>query len=97
MGLPQQKFDDDGDQEVKCGETGFHAFLTPLVEDFDGIEELDLVFEDALAIQTNFSSCVDGLENLANLDAYDASLAGRARNAILDFKRPRPRSGRRTT
>ena len=86
LGLPQQDFDDDGDQEVKCGETGFHTFLTPLVEDFDGIEELDLVFEDALAIQTNFSSCVNGLENLANLDAYDASLAGRARNAILDFQ-----------
>ena len=44
-----------------------------------------MVFEDALAIQTQ-PSCINGLENLANIDAHNASLAGRARNAILDFQ-----------
>ena len=86
LGLAQQDFDNDGDQEVRCGETGFYNFLTPLVDEFGGIEDLDLVFEDALAIQTSFSSCINGLENLANIDAHNASLAGRARNAILDFQ-----------
>jgi hypothetical protein len=86
LGFAQQDFDNDGDREVRCGETGFYNFLTPLVDEFGGIEDLDLAFEDALAIQTSFSSCVNGLENLANIDAHNASLAGRARNAILDFQ-----------
>ena len=64
----------------------YYDFLVPLVDDFDGIEELSLDFESALAIQSGFTSCVNGLESYTSIELNDASLAGRARLAMLAFQ-----------